>query len=64
VGRSAAAKQFDSQAIRLAVIAHIRHRHTNYDELLMDSGDRQLAREQVRARIEEVVASWEQNERL
>ena len=35
VGRSAAAKEFDPQALRLAVIAHIRHEHTRYDELLM-----------------------------
>ena len=34
VGLSAAAKTFDEQAVRLAVIAHIRHRETNYDQLL------------------------------
>jgi len=31
-GRSAAAKSFDEEAVRLAVIAHIRHRETDYDE--------------------------------
>jgi len=59
VGRSAAAKEFDPQALRLAVIAHIRHEHTPYDELLMKFGDRQLARAQVRRKIEEVLSRWE-----
>ena len=59
VGRSAAAKDLDPQAIRLAVIAHIRHSHTNYDELLMETGHRQFARDQVRAQIDEVLARWE-----
>jgi hypothetical protein len=40
VGRSAAAKEFDPEAIRLAVIAHIRHERTRYDELLMRGWDR------------------------
>ncbi len=52
VGRSAAAKEFDPQALRLAVIAHIRHEHTPYDGLLMRLGDRQLARAEVREAIE------------
>ena len=34
VGRSAAARAFDPEAIRLAVAAHVRHVHTDYDELL------------------------------
>lgn len=59
VGRSAAAKEFDPQAIRLAVIAHIRHEHTRYDELLMQHGDRALARTEIRADIEVVLARWE-----
>jgi len=59
VGRSAAAKEFAPQALRLAVVAHIRHEHTKYDELLMKHGDRQLARAEVRARIETVVERWE-----
>ncbi len=59
VGRSAAAREFDSQALRLAVIAHIRHAHTPYDELLMKHGDRQLARAEVRWAIEQVLTRWE-----
>ena len=63
VGRSAAAKEFDAQALRLAVIAHIRHEHTRYDELLMQHKDRAFAREQVRGEIEKVLARWEQGAR-
>ena len=59
VGRSAAAKEFDSTAISLAVIAHIRHRHTNYDRLLDRYGDRQLARREVRDQIEAMLDEWE-----
>jgi len=58
VGRSAAAKEFDPQALQLAVIAHIRHEHTHYDELLMQYGDRQQARAQVHAEIEKVLSPW------
>lgn len=59
VGRSAAAKEFDPHALRLAVTAHIRHEHTRYDELLMKCGDRQLARAEVRPAIDRVLAQWE-----
>jgi hypothetical protein len=59
VGRSAAAKEFDPQALRLAVIAHIRHEQTRYDELLMKHGDRQLARAEVSAEIDRVLSRWE-----
>ena len=61
VGRSAAAKEFDPQALRLAVIAHIRHEHTRYDELLMRFGDRADARSLVRDEIEKVLARWERH---
>lgn len=59
VGRSAAAREFDPGAIRLAVIAHIRHRHTKYDELLMRQGDRAAAREAVRDQIDQLLSRWE-----
>jgi hypothetical protein len=59
VGRSAAAKQLDPHAVRLAVVAHIRHEHTPYDELLMKHGDRQLARAEVYADISRVLRQWE-----
>jgi len=59
VGRSAAAKGFDPAALRLAVIAHLRHEHTRYDSLLMRSGDRELARTMVWPEIEHILQRWE-----
>ena len=60
VGRSAAAKQLEPSALRLAVSAHIRHEHTGYDNLLMRCGDRQLARQQVHPMIDAALSRWEQ----
>lgn len=48
VGQSAAAKGFDPQVLRLAVIAHVRHEHTDYDKLLMRCGGSAQAWEQFR----------------
>jgi hypothetical protein len=59
VGRSAAAKQLEPTAVRLAVIAHIRHKYTKYDRLLARHGDRHLARSEVQTKIEEVLCKWE-----
>ena len=59
VGRSAAAKQSDAAAVRLAVIAHIRHKYTRYDRLLVRYDDRGLARQEVQPRIEEILDKWE-----
>ena len=42
----------------LAVIAHIRHAETNYDELLMQGMDRSSARDEVREEIDQLVAQW------
>jgi hypothetical protein len=58
VGRSAAAKSFDEQAIYLAVQAHVRHHLTNYDELLARGYDRFEAREMVRDEVERVLDAW------
>jgi len=59
VGRSAAAKSFDEQAVRLAVIAHIRHRETNYDELLGRGWSRGEARARVKEQVEQICLRWE-----
>lgn len=58
VGRSAAGRALDPHALELAVIAHVRHTHTNYDELLMAGTERLGARALVRERIDRVLASW------
>jgi hypothetical protein len=58
VGRSANAKALDEKAIMLAVIAHIRHAETDYDNLLVQGWDRSLAREQVNGKVGEILAFW------
>ncbi len=59
VGRSAAAKDLDESAVRLAVIAHIRHAETDYDELLAQGFDRWNARAQVEEDVAQVMTKWE-----
>jgi len=58
VGRSAGAKSLDEKFILLAVIAHIRHSETNYDELLSQGLDRSLARDEVGDIIDEILDRW------
>ena len=58
VGRSAAGRALDASAVDLAVRAHIRHAHTNYDELLMRGTERMAARALVREKIDRVLAKW------
>ena len=58
VGRSAAGRALDEEAIDLAVIAHVRHAHTHYDELLMGGMERPAARAQVRQAIRELLRRW------
>jgi hypothetical protein len=59
VGRSAYAKVLNEQYVRLAVIAHIRHTETNYDELLSDMYDKKDAREMIRDSVDEIISLWE-----
>ena len=58
VGRSAAGRALDPEAIRLAVTASVRHIDTDYDELLMSGVDRDDAREQVRGRVSTILDTW------
>lgn len=58
VGRSAAGRELDPRVIKLAVVAHIRHQHTNYDRLLMQGAARLDARALVREKIDQVLAKW------
>jgi hypothetical protein len=60
VGRSAAAKSLDEQAVRSAVAAHVRHAETNYDELLSSMVARSEARAMVANAVEEVLEHWEE----
>jgi hypothetical protein len=58
VGRSAAGRSLDANAVALAVIASIRHLDTDYDALLMSGVARPDARERIRPVIDAVLASW------
>lgn len=58
VGRSAMAKSLDESAVRLAVIAHIRHSETPYDGLLAKGLDRQEARARVEEKVDEILSKW------
>lgn len=59
VGRTQSAKEFSRKAIELAVIAHIRHAETNYDELLMKGFDRFDARQSVEDEVSSILEKWE-----
>ncbi len=59
IGRSAAARSFDENAVRLAVIAHIRHTETQYEELLARGHERWYARAQVEKVVNRVSTQWE-----
>lgn len=58
IGRSAVAKSFDENALLLAVAAHIRHRETDYDELLAAEWDRSEARAAVKHQVDELLRRW------
>jgi hypothetical protein len=59
IGRSAAGRALDEEAITLAVVASVRHQDTDYDELLMAGVHRADAREHVRPDIDQVLAAWQ-----
>jgi hypothetical protein len=59
IGRSESAKALDEQAVRLAVIAHIRHRETGYDESLARGRDRHEARQTVAEAVLRKLEAWE-----
>jgi hypothetical protein len=58
VGRSCGAKELNEVLIDRAVVAHIRHTETKYDELLMNGYDRNTAREMIRGSISNVLIDW------
>jgi hypothetical protein len=56
VGRSSTVS-LDKKVI-LAVIAHVRHKHTNYDALLREGRARDDARRAIRTDLESVLRKW------
>jgi hypothetical protein len=60
VGRSAAARRFDEGAVELAVVAHVRHAETRYDDFLVRGVERSDARDRVREDVDCVLSRWRQ----
>jgi hypothetical protein len=58
VGRSAAGRSLDEQAVTLAVVASVRHEDTRYDSMLMAGISRAEARDRIRPAVDRVLGSW------
>jgi hypothetical protein len=58
VGRTEAGRALEEEALTAAVIAAVRHNHTEYDELLANGVDRRAARQRVAHKIDRVLQSW------
>jgi hypothetical protein len=58
VGRSAAGRSLDEEAVTLAVVASVRHEDTGYDSLLMSGISREAARDRIRPAVDRVLAAW------
>lgn len=59
VGRAAFAKDLDPEAIGLAVRAHVRHAHTDYDERRDRGAPKWEARDETRLRVAELLRRWQ-----
>jgi hypothetical protein len=58
VGRSAAGRSLDEEALTLAIVASVRHEDTDYDSLLMSGVSRAEARDLIRPAVDRRLASW------
>jgi hypothetical protein len=58
VGRTEAGRNLEENALTLAVVAAVRHKHTEYDKLLASGVDRGSARQRIADKVEEVLARW------
>jgi hypothetical protein len=63
VGRSAAGRALDDEALRRAVVASVRHEDTEYDALLMAGVPWADARERIREAVDDVLARWSEGAR-
>ena len=59
IGRTRAGRTLSPDAVKLAVIAAVRHRDTRYEDLLMHGVSRTEARDLVRADVEQVLRAWQ-----
>jgi hypothetical protein len=58
VGRTEAGRTLEKHALTAAVVAAVRHNHTEYDELLAKGVDRTIARQRIAGKIDEILQSW------
>lgn len=58
IGRTAAARDLDLHSIELAVAASVRHRDTDYDDMLMSGIDRDEARARVHPDLVRILDLW------
>ena len=58
VGRTEASRNLEVRALTAAVVAAVRHQHTEYDKLLAQGIDRAAARESVGDKIDKILAVW------
>lgn len=58
VGRTAAGRALEAEALNAAVVAAMRHRHTRYDQLLMHGYSRRDARDSVHDAINKLLERW------
>lgn len=58
VGRSAAGRALDDDALSAAVVASVRHEDTGYDAMLAGGVPRDEARERIRADVDAVLDGW------
>jgi hypothetical protein len=58
IGRTAAGRALEPEAVRLALAASVRHEDTRYDDLLMSGVERSEARVAVREEVERVLVAW------
>jgi hypothetical protein len=58
LGRTEMGRNLEEHALTAAVIAAVRHKHTEYDKLLERGMDRATARQTVGDKIDEVLAAW------
>ncbi len=59
VGRTAAAKEFSEEMIIKAVIAHIRHHETEYDNLFGKGRRKRDIRQDIRPLIDKILKKWQ-----
>jgi hypothetical protein len=59
IGRTSAGRALEPEAVRLAVVAAVRHEDTRYDDLLMRGLPREEARELVGHDIDRIINGWQ-----